>query len=221
MLQPSTLQFLSNLKKNNNKPWFDANRPAYEAAREDFIYFIQTVLDKFSKTEPSLLHLQAKSCLFRINRDVRFSKDKSPYKTNFGANINGDGKKAVTAGYYFHLEPGNSFIGGGMWMPMPPELHKVRQEIDYNFSAFKKLIKASGFVKTYGKLAEEEGTILVRVPKGYNPENPAAEYLKYKSFVAIAPVQDEALTSKQLLAQTVKAYEALRPLTLFLNEAIQ
>ena len=102
MLKASTLRFLKDLKKNNNKPWFDANRNSYESARRDFESFIQTVIDKFSKSDQSLAGLKAKECMFRINRDVRFSKDKSPYKTNFGASINKGGKKSFFAGYYFH-----------------------------------------------------------------------------------------------------------------------
>ena len=138
MLQSSTLKFLKALKKNNNKPWFDAHRKEYEQAKGDFTFFIQSVIDKHSKSDPTINSISAKDCMFRINRDIRFSKDKSPYKTNMGAYINRGGKKSLFGGYYFHCEPGQSFVGGGLWMPMPPELNKVRQEIDYNYAAFKK-----------------------------------------------------------------------------------
>ena len=124
MLQSSTVRFLKDLSKNNNKPWFDANRKQYENAKTDFAGFIQTIIDKHGKKDESIAHLKAKDCMFRINRDVRFSKDKSPYKTNMGAYINRGGKKSVFAGYYFHCEPGQCFVGGGLWMPMPPELNK-------------------------------------------------------------------------------------------------
>lgn len=220
MLQPSTLQFLKDLAKNNNKPWFDAHRKEYETAREDFTVFIQKVIDTFSKKEPSLVHLKAKDCMFRINRDVRFSKDKSPYKTNFGAYINAEGKKSWTAGYYFHFEPGNSFMGGGMWMPPADQLAKVRQEIDYNLAGFKKIVTLKKFKDTYSGLSNDKEFVLTRVPKGYEADNPAAEYLKYKSFVATAPVSDTVLTDKSLTAKTVKAFETLQPLVAFLNEAI-
>jgi uncharacterized protein (TIGR02453 family) len=219
MLQTSTLQFLKNLKKNNQKSWLDAHRLEYETARQDFTGFIQKAIDVFSKKETSLQHLNANNCLFRIYRDVRFSKDKSPYKTNFGAYINAEGKKSWTAGYYFHLEPGNSFVGGGMWMPAPAQLIKVRQEIDYNLTKFKKIITEKKFVTVYGGLSLDSDYMLTRVPKGYTPDNPAAEYLKYKSFVATAPLSDEELLSKNLLDKTITAYETLRPLVLFLNEA--
>ena len=125
MLQTSTFKFLKDLKKNNNKPWFDKNRKVYEAAKADFISFIQAVIDQHGKKDASIKNLLAKDCLFRINRDVRFAKDKSPYKTNMGASINKGGRKAEnSAGYYFHLEPGGVFTGGGIWMPMPDELKK-------------------------------------------------------------------------------------------------
>src|SRR6266436_6635690 len=119
MLQPSTLRFLKDLKKNNNKAWFDSHRKQFEDAKKDFSDFNQTVIDKHSKKDKSIKELSSKNCLFRINRDIRFSKDKSPYKTNLGASINPGGKKSVLAGYYFHCEPGQSFVGGGLWMPMP------------------------------------------------------------------------------------------------------
>src|SRR6266567_3625593 len=129
MLQPSTLKFLKELKKNNNKSWFDAHRKEYETAKADFEKFIQSVLDRHSKNDADLKELVAKKCMFRINRDVRFSKDKSPYKTNFGASMNKGGRKSILAGYYFHCEPSESFVGGGLWMPMPDDLKKVRTEI--------------------------------------------------------------------------------------------
>jgi uncharacterized protein (TIGR02453 family) len=221
MLKISTLQFLRNLKKNNQRSWLESHRLEYETARQDFVGFIQKTIDVFSEKETSLQHLNANDCLFRLNRDVRFSKDKSPYKTNFGAYINVEGKKAVTAGYYFHLDPdGNSFVGGGMWMPAPAQLIKVRQEIDYNLAEFKKIITAKKFENLYKGLSSGEDDVLMRVPKGYLPDNPAAEYLKYKSFTATAPLSDDELVSKKLLDQIVKAYETLRPLVTFLNEAI-
>ena len=219
MLQSSTLKFLKELKKNNNKPWFDAHRPIYEVARKDFEQFVQSVIDKHGKNDPTIKDLLAKNCMFRINRDVRFAKDKSPYKTNFGASINKGGKKAMTAGYYFHLEPGKCFTGGGVWMPMPEDLKKLRQEIDYNFNEFKKIITAKKFKSVYGELSRDHEFVLSRVPKGYEPDNPAAEYLKFKSFIATINVKDADLTSKDLVRKTVTAFEALQPLVDFINNA--
>ena len=221
MLQSSTIKFLNNLKKNNNKPWFEKNRKVYEEAKADFAKFIQAVIDQHGKKDTSIKSLVAKDCLFRINRDVRFSKDKSPYKSNFGASINKGGRKAEnSAGYYFHLEPGGSFAGGGIWMPMPDELKKVRQEIDYNFADFKKIIGSKKFKSVYGDLSKSAEYTLSRVPKGYEPDNPAAEYLKLKSYVAMVKITDADLSSKMLVKKTIAAFEALQPLIEFINESM-
>lgn len=220
MLQPSTLKFLKDLKKNNNKPWFDAHRKEYETAKSDFTNFIQSVIDTFGKKDKTIAHLKAKDCTFRINRDVRFSKDKSPYKDNMGGYLNRGGKKAPFAGYYFHCQPGRCFAGGGLWMPMPQDLVKIRQEIDYNFNDFKKIIGSKKFKSVFGDLSRDKEYVLSRLPKGYEPSNPAAEYLKFKSFVGMATLKDTDLTAKDLLKKTVVTFETLQPLVEFMNEAI-
>lgn len=221
MLQPSTIKFLKDLGKNNNKPWFDAHRTAYDAARSDFASFIQKVIDQFSKSDPTIKQLTAKDCMFRINRDIRFSKDKTPYKKNFAASINKGGKKSMLGGYYFHLEPGNTFVGGGVWQPMPEELKKLRQEIDYNLPDFKKIIGSKKFKSVYGDVDRSEEFLLTRVPKGYETDNPAAEYLRLKSYIAMVEIKDSDLTSKDLVKKTVAAFAALQPLINFLNNAIE
>ncbi len=220
MLQPSTVKFLKDLKKNNNKPWFDKNRKVYESAKADFAAFVQQVIDLYGKKDAAIKKLIAKDCMFRINRDIRFSKDKSPYKTNFGAFINPGGKKSVLAGYYFHCEPGGCFAGGGLYMPMPAELNKVRQEIDYNLAAFKKSISSKKFKSVYGDLSSDTEYTLSRVPKGYEPANPAAVYLKMKSYVAVTTIKDGDLTSKGLVKKTAAAFEALQPLVEFINHSL-
>ncbi|MFM2337555.1 MAG: hypothetical protein RL115_748 [Bacteroidota bacterium] len=222
MIQPSTLQFLKNLKKNNQKAWFDANRTVYELAKADFTSFVQTVIDGLGKKDKTIQHLSAKDCLFRINRDVRFSKDKSPYKTNFGASINVGGKKALnTAGYYVHLEAGGTFIGGGIYAPNATELRKIRQEIDYNFTDFKKIVTAKKFAAVYGDLDRTKNNVLSRVPKGYEPDNAAAEYLKLKNYVALAPITAAELNSKEIVKKVIACLETLQPLVYFINEAVK
>jgi uncharacterized protein (TIGR02453 family) len=220
VIQPSTLKFLKDLKKNNNKPWFDAHRKEYEAAKKDFEQLIQAVIDKHGKADETISHLKAKDCMFRINRDIRFSKDKSPYKTNMGAYINRGGKKSLYGGYYFHCEPGQSFVGGGLWMPMPNELNKVRQEIDYNLTEFKKIIGSKKFKSVYNDISRDAEYTLSRVPKGYEADNPAAEYLKLKSFVAIAKVSDADLNSKEIVKKITTAFEALQPMLEFINHSL-
>ncbi len=221
MIQSSTIKFLKDLKKNNNKPWFDKNRKRYEDAKADFLQFIQAVIDSYSKKDKTLTGIKAKDCMFRINRDIRFSKDKSPYKTNFGASINKGGRKAFnSAGYYFHLEPGQLFLGGGIYQPMPAELNKVRQEVDYCFKEFKKIINSKKFKSVYGDLDKSKEFLLSRVPKGYEADNPAAEYLKLKSYLAITQLNDKEVTSKNLLKKTTVAFESLKPMIDFLNRAL-
>ena len=180
------------------------------------------MLDNFCKTDTTLSSLSAKDCLFRINRDIRFSKDKSPYKTNFGASINTGGKKSFKAGYYLHIQPGGSFVGGGIYQPFPDVLKKVRQEVDYNFDEFKSMINSRKFKSVYTKgLSMEADVSLSRPPKGYEEINPAIEYIKLKSIIAIAPLADEQLTDKKFASTVIKAFEALHPLTEFLNKALE
>jgi len=139
MLQAKTISFIGKLSKNNNKPWFDKHRDEYEAAKEDFELLVTEILGGLSVTEPMFKEQKAKDCIFRIFRDVRFSKDKTPYKAHFGAFFSRGGRKFPGAGYYLHIEPGGkSFAGGGLWVPEAPLLKAVRQEIDYNFAEFKK-----------------------------------------------------------------------------------
>ena len=221
MLQNNTIKFLKDLKKNNNKPWFDTNRKRFEEAKNDFENFIQAVIDAYGKKDKSIASLKAKDCVFRIYRDVRFSKDKSPYKTNFGANMNKGGKKVSGAGYYFHLEPGQLFLGGGIYMPMPAELNKVRQEIDYSFKEFKKIIDSKKFKSLYGYLDRSPEFLLTRVPKGYSTDNPAAEFLKLKSYIAITSMNEKEVISKSIVKKTTVVFETLKPFIDFLNRALE
>ena len=218
---PSTLKFLKDLKKNNNKQWFDANRASYEKAKADFEQFIQAVLDAHCKNDPDIAGLSAKKCLFRINRDVRFSKDKSPYKLNFGASMDKGGKKSGLAGYYFHLEPGKSFVGGGLWQPMPDTVKKVRQEIDYCYDEFRKIVTAKKFKSTFGELYAEEGVKLSKIPHGFEKDNPAGESLKLKSWLVTKDLSDAELTSKDIVKNTVKVFETILPFIRFLNRAAE
>ena len=221
MLAASTLQFLKSLDKNNNKAWFDTHKKQYDAAKQDFAALTQKVITQFGKKEPAIALLQPKECMFRINRDVRFSKNKAPYKNNMGSSIKAGGKKSLLAGYYIHLEPGGkSFVGGGLYMPDAAFVGKIRQEIDYNYAEFLKIVQNKKFVAQYGGLDFSEGMSLVREPKGYEKENPAITYIKLKSWVATAPLSDTALQDKNLTTQLTKAFEYLQPLISFLNEGI-
>ncbi|NCI51745.1 DUF2461 domain-containing protein [Sediminibacterium roseum] len=222
MLQSSTLTFLKNLKKNNNREWFEKNRAAYEAAKEDMARLVDDVIRQFGKKEEGIAPLTAKECVYRINRDVRFSKNKAPYKNNMAASLIKGGKKAANAGYYIHIQPGGeSFIGGGRYMVEPSELKKIRQEIDYSWEEFEKIIGNKKFRSTYGELERGEGMALSREPKGYEKDNPAIEYIKLKSFVATTSLTDADLTGKDLVKKITAAFETLQPLIRFLNRALE
>lgn len=218
MINIETLKFLKALEKNNSKEWFDQNRKTYEQAKANYLDFAGEILGRMKKIDTSLADLEPKQCVFRINRDVRFSKNKAPYKTNMGASFSKGGKKVQCAGYYFHLEPGASFIGGGFWMPMAPELNKIRQEIDYGFEEFNTIINKKKFKTSFGSLSESEK--LTRPPKGYEAENPAIELLKLKSFIVMSAVKDAELTGKELANKVVDHFETMKPLVDFLNKAI-
>jgi uncharacterized protein (TIGR02453 family) len=221
MFQSTTLKFLKDLKKNNTKEWFEKNRKVYEAAKTDYLDFIGTVLTELQKKDSTLEGLEPKQTIFRINRDVRFSKDKSPYKSNMGASINKGGKKVMNAGYYFHLEPGGSFIAGGLWMPMAPDLKKVRQEIDYNLDEFNKIVTNKKFVSLFGGLEKNKEYVLSRPPKGYDEDNPAIEYLKFKSFIVSTKLDDKDLTDKALAKKVSSTFETMKPLLDFINRALE
>jgi uncharacterized protein (TIGR02453 family) len=221
MLEPQTLKFLSQLKKNNNKPWFDAHRAQYEAARIDFSNFIQLLIEALQKSDTTITGITAKDSQFRINRDVRFSKDKRPYKDNFGAFIARGGKKSIFAGYYFHLAPGNSFVGGGLWQPEPASLKKVRQEIDYNWDEFKSIVTNKNFKKIFGDLYKGEDMSLKRMPKGYAEDHPAISYLKLQSLIAEQKIADEDLTKATLHKKALNAFQALQPLLDFINRSLE
>ena len=221
MIEQATLQFLKDLKKNNNKDWFDKHRTRFESARNNFEQFTAEVIKRLGKTDESIAHLQARQSTFRQNRDVRFSKDKSPYKVNMGMYLSKGGRKGIQAGYYFHLEPGKSMVAGGLWMPMAPELKKVRQEIDYNFEEFDNIVNSKKFLSSFQNLDRSAEFTLLRPPKGYEADNPAVEYLKLKSIIASKSITDAELASTQLAKNITGYFETIKPLVDFLNRAVE
>lgn len=219
MIKKNTLDFLRSLKKNNNKAWFEKNKKSYEEARAAFTEATTRIITLLSEIDPSLANLTAKECLFRINRDVRFSKDKRPYKHNMSAYFNKAGKKGNGAGYYVHIEPGASFIAAGIWMPAAEDLAKIRQEIDYNFLEWKKMTGNARFKKLFEK-GIDTGNSLVRPPKGYDEANPAINVLKLKSFVVTRTFTDEELMASAFPAALSKSFRELKPLVDFLNRSL-
>jgi uncharacterized protein (TIGR02453 family) len=219
MLQATTLKFLKDLTKNNNKPWFDEHRPQYETAKSDFYGLVEKLIPAIAKFDEPIGQLAVKQCVFRINRDVRFSKNKAPYKSNMACYFNQAGKNGLGAGYYLHIEPGKSFAAGGIWVPEPAVLAGIRQEIDYNFSDWKKVIDNKNFKKTFTEGLRSNET-LVRPPKGYDENNPAIEFLKMKSFIVSKPFADTDLQHKNFVAEVAKTFNNMKPLIDFLNTAL-
>lgn len=207
------LDFLSALTKNNNREWFLNEQPVYLECRRQFTEFIHRLIEGISSFDRTLGGLETKNCIFRINRDLRFSKDKTPYKTNFSAYLADGGKKSPKAGYYFHLEPGKSFIAGGIWMPPGDILYRIRQEIDYNQEEFTGLINSVSFKKYFDKL---EGECLKSVPKGFSANHPLIDTLRLKSFLLTVALPDKKLQDIEE-KELVRIFEAMYPVIEFLN----
>ncbi|MGB0429860.1 MAG: DUF2461 domain-containing protein [Bacteroidia bacterium] len=215
MIEQSTFNFLADLEQNNNKDWFDLNRKKYQKAKDNFVDFIDKVIEQLSVFDHHLAGLSAKDCLFRINRDIRFSKNKAPYKTNFGAYIAFGGRKSEYAGYFFHLKPGECFLGGGMYKPSTPVLRKIRQEIDYNASQIKEIINQKQFTKTFGSLKGEK---LVTAPKGYPKDHPEIELLKFKSYFVMHALNESDLMSANAVEHCAELFKVVFPFNRFFNE---
>lgn len=219
MLHASTLDFLRLLDQNNNKLWFDENRKLYEAAKQDFEQLVGEILRHNVSLIPELEGRKPKDCVFRIYKDVRFSKDKTPYKNNFGAAFGKTDKKVNSAGFYLHLQPNNqSFVGGGIWMPDATLLKQIRQEIDYNFEEFSTLLHKDDFKKTFGGLDKSEQ--LKKCPKGYSEDNPAIEYLKLKSFTTAAGISDKDMLNADLVERISDYFKTMKDFIDFLNRSI-
>lgn len=212
-----TLDFLRALQAHNNKPWFQAHRDEYAAARRAYEDFIDDFIQEFRSIE-DFENLSAKDCVFRIYRDVRFSKDKAPYKINMGASIALGGKHSLRAPYYIHIEPPNqSFLAGGAYMPTPDQLAAIRRAIDRAPSGLKAAIGSQPFKKYFGSLTGEK---LKTPPRGYPADHPEIELLKYKQFITGHALTDKDVLSPRLLAHAVEVFAALKPLLDWLNDAV-
>lgn len=220
MVDQKIIKFLQQLQKHNNKQWFDEHRKDYEAARADFLLLVQQVITMLGKVDADLAMLTAKECVFRINRDVRFSKNKDPYKSNMSAYFNRAGKKGLGAGYYLHIEPGKSFVAAGVWMPEAAALKKIRQEIDYNFKDWHNILQKSSFKKKITNGIDNSNS-LVRPPKGYEDDNAAIEFLKLKSFVVSRSLSNEEITSKAFLKELAATFKEAKPVVDFINIALE
>lgn len=219
-IEKTTLQFFSDLKKHNEKEWFAANRKRYESARDNFEGFVQDLINEISRFDPTLKDLGVKSCTYRINRDIRFSNDKSLYKTHLGAFIVKGGKRNGDkyAGYYFHIEPGgSSMIAGGAYMPPMPWLTAIREKINLEGDKFLRIINNKEFVKFFGSVS---GDKLKSAPKGYASDNKYIEYLKLKTFLVSRNFTDKEVLSDACFKLALDGARLMKPLNEFMNDYI-
>lgn len=221
MLTKESLQFLDDLKKNNNRDWFQDNKKRYEIFKKDYHQLVSDFLDAMKPLDPSLELLEVKNCTFRINRDIRFSKDKSPYKTHLGVWLSSGAKGQNRSGYYVHIEKGASFIAGGFYSPEPDQLKKVRKEIAFFHDDLEAILNDKNFKKEFGSLDTNEGNSLKNPPRGYEKDHPAIEFLKLKSFTATQKYDIAEVTQKDFVTKMSKKLIALKPLNEFINRALE
>jgi len=218
MIQKATLDFISDLKVNNTTDWFKAHQVEYKQSRKDFENLVSAIITELSILDGKIKGqaLQPKKCMKRINRDIRFSQDKSPYKTNYFALFNPGGYKSEHASYYLHLEPGNSFVGGGVYMPPTPVLNKLRKEIEEQFDEWKAIIHTPTFKRSFPNGIQSPAE-LKTVPKGFSKESSAIAFLRMKGFYTMQNLTDEEVTSESLLTNIIESYGHMQPVIAFLN----
>ena len=211
------LDFLRELEADNSREWFEANRSRYEVARAVFLGLVGDLIDRFESVD-DLGGVTVKECVFRINRDVRFSKDKSPYKTVMSALLGRGGRKSGARSYYFHLEPdGRSMLAGGLYDPAPAELGKIRGAIAEDAKPLKKIMRAPDFVRYFGELAGES---LKTAPQGYPKDHPDIELLRKKQFMAVHGIGDAAASSMDLVPHALTVFKAMKPFLTYLEKAV-
>ena len=215
MLSPSTFTFLKQVKKNNNRNWFNANKETYIEQHAAVVAFADAVIARMNKYD-KIETPSGKKAVFRIYRDVRFSKDKSPYKTHFGMHMS-RATKMLRGGYYFHIEPGKCFVGGGFWDPNPDDLKHIREQIAIHPKPLSKILDSKDFKKNFGKL---EGEKLVNVPRGFEKDHPAADLLRYKQFLISKNIPEKVLTSKKGLDEVVNGFRAMRPFFDYMSDIL-
>jgi len=211
------IKFLNQLKQNNNRDWFNDNKKEFVELKEQFEAFINQLIPKIKQLDGFNDSLSAKDCVFRIYRDVRFSKNKLPYKTHFGAYIANGGRKSPFAGYYVHIEPGGSFAGGGVYSPEPAVLKELRYEIMDRTDEFKKIISASDFKKVYPEIY---GDKLKTAPKGFPKDFEDIELLKLKSYALVHSINDETVISSNFEDYLLNLYKKAKPFNSFFNKVI-
>ncbi|WP_316804686.1 DUF2461 domain-containing protein [Pedobacter nototheniae] len=218
MLKKDTLNFIKDVAENNNREWFAEHKHKYEEAKADVLDLVTLLIPEIAKIDPLISsEIDPKKCLLRIYRDVRFSKNKDPYKNNFGVWFSSRSKGGNEPGYYLHIQPKQSFVAGGYWMPDAPHVKLIRQEIDYNIGDFKEIINHKDFKESF-KLGTSGA--LKNAPKGYDPADPNIEFLKLKSFEASMLLSDDEFFKPTLVNKLISSFQTVQPLVAFLRNAI-
>ena len=220
MISKHSLEFLRDLKTNNNRDWFLENKKRYEEFKKDYHQLIQAFLEIMKPQDSNLELLEVKNCAFRINRDIRFSKNKAPYKTHLGIWMNTNQGNKNGPGYYIHIEKGSSFIAAGMYSPESDDLKKIRKEIAFFYEDLEAILNDKNFKKFYSGLERTESNSLKNGPKDFDKEHPAIEFLKLKSFVAIHKIADGTLFNENFVKATAEKLIVLKPLLEFLNRGL-
>jgi uncharacterized protein (TIGR02453 family) len=211
-------KFLKELRENNNREWFKKNKVRHEVLHREYINVVQQLIGKIAIFDAEIAGLDAKSCIYRIYRDIRFSQDKTPYKTHFGAYMTGfGGRTSPYGGYYLHVEPDNSFVSGGVWCPSPAMLKKLRHDIYDNVEEFIAILENKKFKKVYGEL---EGEVLKRMPDGFPRDSPYENILRHKYFVVSSVKSEEFFYSEDWLEKVMEDFKVLYPFNRFLNYTI-
>ncbi len=221
MIQNSTFAFLEKLRDNNTSEWFKANEEEYREARADVISFVSQIIQGLSIIDTSIQsqYLEPHKCIKRINRDIRFSVNKTPYKTHFFVLFNPGGYKSEAASYYMFLEPNNSFVGGGAYMPPTAVLNKFRKEIEFNLAEWQELISAPSFLKMFPN-GVEASSLLKTAPRGFDKDSQAIEYLRMKGYHTIRTLSNNELTSAKAVSSVLNAYKGVHPMVRFLNASL-
>ncbi|MCH7402900.1 DUF2461 domain-containing protein [Belliella kenyensis] len=212
------LEFLKDLSENNTKEWMDENRALYLSVKDGFIQEVNEMLEEIKVLEPGMANLRPKDCVFRQNRDIRFSQNKAPYKTNLAAYFAVGGKKSEGPGYYLHIQPGSSFIAGGVWMPSAEVLKKIRQEIDYSGNLLVDILENPDFKSWFSGI---EGDQLKTSPRDYDSDHPYIDLLRFKSFIVSTPLSDKEIKSGEFKEKTLSVFKVMKPFHDFLHQAIE
>lgn len=214
----SSLEFLKALKDNNNRDWFNANKDWFLKSSEEFKQHTNALIAGINEFDDFVGTLDSKDCIFRIYRDVRFSPNKEPYKTNFGAYMSRGGRKGIYAGYYFHLDAESSFVSGGIYMAAPDIMKQIREDIELYSDEFLAIVNDKKFAKTFSFFENEK---LKRVPQGFDKDSPMAEYLKFKHITPYKNMSESDLKSKDLIKNALDVYKTLKPLNDFINRSVR